>query len=281
VHQGDRVIRSGADGASRRSVGREGIDRTDKERSDGSGRSLTGFVADTISFSHVDGPGNRFVVFLQGCNFDCVACHNPQTIPGHGGVDGHHPQHRTVDDLLVEIRKAAPFISGVTVSGGEATQQPAFLHDLFAAIKADERLAGLTCFVDSNGACDPAVWDDLSACCDGAMIDLKCFDDGIHREMTGEPNHQVLTSIEHLQRLGMLDEVRLLLMVGVNDDPDLLRRTGAWLASIDPTMRVKLIAFRKHGARDHDPPLVEPTPDQMAASAAVLRSVSDFDLCLV
>ena len=43
-------------------------------------RPVTGFVADTISFSNVDGPGNRFVVFLQGCNFDCVACHNPYTI---------------------------------------------------------------------------------------------------------------------------------------------------------------------------------------------------------
>ena len=41
------------------------------------GRSRSGFVADTISFSSVDGPGNRFVVFLQGCNFDCIACHNP------------------------------------------------------------------------------------------------------------------------------------------------------------------------------------------------------------
>ena len=52
---------------------------------------MKGFVADTITFSSVDGPGNRFVVFLQGCNFDCVACHNPQTIPyatgGHFATD--------------------------------------------------------------------------------------------------------------------------------------------------------------------------------------------------
>ena len=59
---------------------------------DGDG-SVTGFVADTISFSNVDGPGNRFVVFLQGCNFDCVACHNPQTIPGHQPLEGYLPLH--------------------------------------------------------------------------------------------------------------------------------------------------------------------------------------------
>ena len=164
-------------------------------------RPLSALVADTISFSSVDGPGNRFVVFLQGCNFDCVACHNPQTIPGHGSIEGHHPEHRTVDDLVAEIRTAAPFISGVTASGGEATQQAIFLHELFAAIKADDGLGGLTCMVDSNGACDLSVWDDLAPVMDGAMIDLKCLDPAIHREMTGEPNDQVLASIEHLRAL--------------------------------------------------------------------------------
>ena len=151
----------------------------------GAARPLTGFVADTISFSNVDGPGNRFAVFLQGCNFDCAACHNPQTIPGHGGVEGHHPTHRAVDDLLAEIRRAAPFISGVTASGGEATQQAPFLRELFAAIKADPELGGLGCMIDSNGACELSVWDDLAPVFDGAMIDLKCFDDTIHREATG------------------------------------------------------------------------------------------------
>ena len=245
------------------------------------GRSLTGFVADTIAFSNVDGPGNRFAVFLQGCNFDCVACHNPQTIPGHAPIEGHHPEHRSVDELLGEIRRAAPFISGVTVSGGEATQQPAFMRELFASIKADARLARLTCFVDSNGACDLAVWDDLAPVMDGAMIDLKCLDDRIHGEMTGEPNAQVLASIEHLRRLDRLYEVRLLVVAGVNDDPDLLRRTGEWLASVDPAMRLKVIGFRRHGARDHDPPLVEPTPDELEAAAAVLRTAGNFDICLV
>lgn len=241
----------------------------------------SGFVADTIPFSSVDGPGNRFVVFLQGCNFDCVACHNPQTIPGHGPVDGHHPEHRGVDDLLADIRRAAPFISGVTASGGEATQQASFLHEFFAAVKADRALTDLTCFVDSNGACDLSVWDDLAPVLDGAMIDLKCLDPEIHRRMTGEPNDQVLRSIRYLSELDRLYEVRLLLIDGVNDDPDLLRRTAAWLAAIDQEMRVKLIGFRAHGARPHDPPLIEPVSEALDEAAELLRSIAPFDICVV
>ena len=245
--------------------------------------AVTGFVADTISFSSVDGPGNRFVVFLQGCNFDCIACHNPQTIPGHAPVEGHHPVHRTVDELLVDIRRAAPFISGVTVSGGEATQQPRFLGALFGGVRADPELSRLTCFVDSNGACDLGVWDDLlsEGLLDGAMIDLKCLDPGIHETMTGQPNDQVLASIRHLAAQGALHEVRLLLLAGANDDPDLLLRTGAWLATLDPGMRLKVIGFRSHGTRPHDPPLAEPTAPQLEAATALLRSTGDFRITLV
>lgn len=242
---------------------------------------LTGLVADTISFSNVDGPGNRFVVFLQGCNFDCVACHNPQTIPGHAPVDGHAPRRRTVDDLVTEIRRTAPFISGITVSGGEATQQPAFMAALFAAVRADPELAGLTCLVDSNGACPLPVWDELAPLMDGAMIDLKCLDPTIHERMTGHGNDEVLASIRHLHELGRLYEVRLLVVAGVNDDPSLLRRTGEWLAAVDPAMRVKVIGFRRHGVRPHDPPLVEPTLESLHAAAEILVSVADFDLTVV
>ena len=115
-------------------------------------RARRASVADVIPFSWVDGPGNRFAIFLQGCNFDCVACHNPQTIPH---AEGTHFL-TSIDELLVKIRKAAPFISGITVSGGEATQQAEFVHAIFRAVKADPQLGRLTCFVDSNGACPQA-----------------------------------------------------------------------------------------------------------------------------
>lgn len=245
------------------------------------GRPPTGYVADTVSFSNVDGPGNRFVVFMQGCNFDCVACHNPQTIPGHGPVEGFHPRHLAVPELLASIRRSVPFISGITASGGEATQQAAFLHALFEAVHTDTELTHLTRFVDSNGACDLQTWNMLAPVMDGAMIDLKCFDPVIHQRMTKMDNAPVLASIRHLYELGLLYEVRLLLLAGVNDEPGLLRVTADWLASLDPGLRVKLIGFRAHGARPQDPPLVEPSRQALEASAEVLLAEAPFDICIV
>lgn len=242
-----------------------------------------GLVAGTIAFSNVDGPGNRFAVFLQGCNFDCVACHNPHTIPGRAPVDGDHqgPRRVRVPDLLHEIGRAAPFIRGITVSGGEATLQAAFVEHLFRAVKEDPALAALTCFIDSNGAADPITWDRLAPVTDGVMVDLKCLDPEIHRRLTGQDNAQVLASIMHLHERRLLHEVRLLLLAGWNDDPALIRRTAEWLATVDPTMRVKVIGFRLHGTRPHDPPLQEPGPVRLVEAADILRATAGFDVRVV
>lgn len=282
--------------------------------------SLTGQISGVIEFSAVDGPGNRFVLFTQGCNFNCLACHNPYTINlcndcgvcvdacGSSALDvvgGRvvwNPDRCTgedaciricpydstpkagplrVADVLERLRPNVPFISGVTVSGGEATQQSGFVAALFAAIKADPTLSRLTCFVDSNGAAPRSVWDELDPVLDAAMIDLKCFDDAIHRELVGSGNAQVLESIRLLAGRGKLYEVRLLLAAGVNDSDELLARTGAWLAQINPTMRLKIIGFRAHGVRPSPVPLVEPTAEQRAHYAEVLRNQGDFQLLVI
>jgi pyruvate formate lyase activating enzyme len=222
-------------------------------------------LSDTIEFSAVDGPGNRFVVFLQGCNFDCQACHNPQTIADT------NPQARqtSVSTLIEEIRPRAPFLSGVTVSGGEPTRQPSFVADLFATIRADAELCHLTTFVDSNGSAPPSVWDDLMPVLDGAMIDLKAFDPEVHEQITGQPNMAVLTSIRHLAAHDRLYEVRLLLVPGVNDDPGVLADTAAWLGAVCPGTRLKLIGFRPHGVR-------APLHETPAATSEQMESYRDL-----
>lgn len=236
-----------------------------------------GLLADVVPFSWVDGPGNRFVVFLQGCNLNCVACHNPHAIPLAT------PRARVVGvpALLEEVRPLHAFLSGLTVSGGEGTLQPDFVAALFGAVKADVELAHLTTFLDTNGAAKREVWDRLLPALDAAMVDLKALDADVHVGLTGAPNDDVLTSIRHLAAHGKLYEVRLLLVPGVNDSPDQLERTAAWLLGIDPDMRVKVIGFRPHGVRAAARHWLGPTADRRAAYLQVLTLAGVRELTLV
>lgn len=269
-----------------------------------------GLLNNTVTFSVVDGPGNRFVIFLQGCNFDCITCHNPYTITTCtqcGVCVGMCPEDAlsiedgpfvvvdrvsctlcdvciavcptnstplsrwvTIEDLLAEIRPVAPFISGITVSGGEATQQPEFVAELFSAIKRDEHLSHLTTLVDSNGAASLEVWERLIDVMDGAMIDLKALDLATHVTLTARGNDRVLATIEYLAQMDRLYEVRLLIVPGYNDDLDTMRRTALWLRSVDPSMRIKLIGYRNHGVRSEALHIAQATDDLLEELALVL-----------
>ncbi len=281
----------------------------------------SGLVSDVIRFSCVDGPGNRFVVFMQGCNFNCIACHNPYTISvcnncgecvevcevgalklsdmgtvtwdANVCVGSDHciswcpydstPKARpmTVAELVHQVRGPAPFLSGVTVSGGEATQQAPFVRSFFEALAGDPKLSRLTRLVDSNGAAPAHVWNALAPVMDGAMIDLKALDPETHLSMTGQPNDDVLASIDLLASIGKLTEVRLLLLPGINDDAEVLRRTGAWLFDIDPAMHVKLIGFRCHGVRATERLHDEPDGTAMARYGEIMRGTGLTQLALV
>jgi len=216
-------------------------------------------IVKTIPFSWVDGPGNRFVIFTQGCNFNCIACHNPQTIPLHTSraVD------RDVESLLKEIREVTPFISGVTVSGGEATLHDDFILELFTKMHGDPVLETLTRYIDSNGNASLETWEKLIQVTDGVMLDLKVLDNDKHIALTGDTNKLVLESIEFLARNHSLHEVRLLLIPGINDSDEELEKTAKWLMAIDPEMQVRINAFKTHGVR---------------ASAKHWQEVTDLDL---
>jgi pyruvate formate lyase activating enzyme len=202
-------------------------------------------VADVIPFSWVDGPGNRFVLFLQGCNFNCLACHNPQTIP----LQTPRATLYSVDEVLEKIRASMPYISGVTISGGEATLQHEFILELFSAIKSEPTINHLTTFIDSNGNAEGEVWRTLAPVTDGVMVDLKVLDDAKHLDLTGNSNAKVLESIKLLASMDRLFEVRLLLIPLQNDSDNDLISTAQYLLNIDPQIRVKINSFMTHGVR--------------------------------
>lgn len=272
----------------------------------------TGLVARTLGTSVVDGPGNRFVVFMQGCNFNCVNCHNPSTINlcDHCGAcvsvcplkaleetegivlfhaeacDGCDrcveacPTDSTpmaidtsVEQILRELRPRAPFLSGITVSGGEPTLQLPFLVALFKAIKADGDLGRLSTFVDSNGSLDGPGWEALMPWMDGAMIDLKAFTPVTHRRITGQPNARVIDSIRLLSDRDRLVEIRLLVIEGLTDLEEELRLYARFVRQVNPALPVRLMAYRHHGVRPEGLEWPETRPETIDRVAAKLEAL--------
>ena len=281
-----------------------------------------GLVNRIIPFSAVDGPGNRLVLFLQGCNFRCINCHNSHTIGhctlcgqcvencparalrlsagtgyemsneennGTGNVPGDkiderpavgignrlakacilyddllcrncdrclsvcpessNPRARwlTVEEVVQSIRPVSPFLSGITVSGGEATLQLDFLRQLFTFLRQTSDLSRLTTFVDSNGSLEQAGWETLLPVLDGVMLDLKALDPAVHQTLTSASNQPVLRSIEYLYAVGKLYEVRLLIIPGYNATSEMIEDTARYLARVCPETRIRIIPFRQHG----------------------------------
>ena len=155
-------------------------------------------------------------------------------------------QRYSVEEILAQIRKAAPFIEGITVSGGEATTQLPFLIALFSAIKADPALRHLTCLVDSNGLLSETGWQKLLPVFDGAMVDLKAWGNEHHRFLTGRDNPQIKQSIRWLADHHRLAELRLLLIPDRCDYLAHLTPLSAFIRQLG-NIPVRINAFHAHG----------------------------------
>lgn len=145
------------------------------------------------------------------------------------------------------IRQQVSFINGITISGGEASLQLPFVIELFSAIKSDERLAHLTCMLDSNGSLSVSGWRQLLPVLDGAMIDLKSWQQDTHRYITGRGNHRVISAIELLASQEKLHEVRLLHIPEISDFDSEVAAVASQLKALPKKVRIKLNAFQHHG----------------------------------
>lgn len=238
-----------------------------------------------IPMSVVDGPGNRFAIFLQGCNFNCKYCHNPETIhrcihcgdcvatcPADalsfaGGkvvwdpvkcVDcdkciatcthGASPKVRAMDGaaLMAEIEKAMPFIEGISVSGGESTLQAKDLIPLFQMAKEK----GLTALIDSNGGLDFSKGDlnRLLEISDGVMLDVKAWEKEDHLRITGRDNEPVKKNLAYLAKADKIEELRFVLLDTLDNEHS-LREAAKVLGERIHTTRAKLISYRHFGVR--------------------------------
>lgn len=247
---------------------------------------VKGLVNRIIPFSFVDGPGNRTAIFLQGCNFNCLYCHNPETINTcnncgvcveacpYGALSmednrviwdkdiceecdecikvcGRNSTPKvmemTVDQVVKEIEKVRAFISGITVSGGECTLQPKFLTELFKEVKK----LGLTTFIDTNGYIPLKNMEELLEVTDMAMVDMKSYDSEEHQTLTGKDNKTVLENIKFLASIGKLYEVRTVIVPEVLDNCYNVAKISKLISDLDPNIRYKIIKFRPLGVREN------------------------------
>jgi len=229
---------------------------------------MKGYCRSIIPFSSVDGPGNRTAVFLQGCNFHCFYCHNPETQPLAGSGEGLagvvEKEHQ---DLVAEILKYRDFTRGVTVSGGECTVQLPFLLALCEELKSKE----INVFVDTNGHLAPEDFQQLSRHVDAFMLDIKSMDENEHLILTGQSNRLVLQNLCYAIANKKLYEIRTVVV------PDLLRNSdtvarASRLISVDPGIRYKLIKFRPRGVQEILPTMSTPSEEYMAGLCALARS---------
>lgn len=268
-----------------------------------------------IRFSSVDGPGNRTAVFLQGCNFNCTYCHNPETralccncgicvdacpasalsmSEGHVIYDvsrctlcdtcihlcPHDASPRilwqTPAETFHEIQKQIPFIRGITVSGGECTLYPSFLRELFILC----REAGLTTLIDSNGSFDFSSDPALLSVTDGVMLDIKAYDCSDHLSVTGCSNETVLKNAVFLASVEKLTEVRTVAVPELFDVKATVSQTGLLLKPYLP-IRYKLITYRPFGVREAYAHYEAPSDRLLQECADILQNLGWKDIVIL
>jgi len=205
-----------------------------------------------INFSCVDGPGNRLVVFFQGCNFNCLYCHNPETIEYES--DGYFIQEQ---ELYEKILQAKNYISGITLSGGECSLQYKSIIELCKLLKKEN----MEVMVDTNFSLESSVYELLSDYIDFYIVDFKTFSEDIHMNLTGNSNKQVLKNIKLFH--DKIFEIRVVIIPSYNDTIEEIESIFKFIKNLNTNINVKLIKYRPYGVRKEFKDVVIPSDVEM------------------
>jgi pyruvate formate lyase activating enzyme len=208
-----------------------------------------GIVHSFETFGSVDGPGVRFVVFLQGCHMRCEFCHNPDT---------WSKQHEkaivvTADELLEKAMRYSGYWGkegGITVSGGEPLLQIDFLIEFFTKAKKK----GVHTTLDTAGQPftrnEPffSKFEELMKVTDLVMLDIKHIDDDMHRVITGHPNSNILDLAKYLSDIDKDVWIRHVLVPTRSDNDEALKRLNSFIETLHNVKRVEVLPYHTMGA---------------------------------
>ncbi len=203
--------------------------------------SVTGRIHSIETCGTVDGPGIRFVVFMQGCPLRCRYCHNPDTWKMSDGT------LYTPQAIFEELTKYSSYMKfskgGVTITGGEPLLQPDFLIELFTLCKA----AGIHTAIDTSGYVFNDKVKEVLKLTDLVLLDIKNYDPAVYRDLTGVELQPTLDFLSYLDAEGIRTWVRYVLVPGLTDNIPAIEALAELLGQSAYVEKIEILPFHKMG----------------------------------
>ncbi len=203
--------------------------------------STIGRIHSIESGGAVDGPGIRFVTFLQGCPLRCKYCHNPDTWKTTGGME------KTAKELFNEAKQLKSYMKfsggGVTVTGGEPMLQAGFVLEYFKLCKK----AKIHTAIDTSGFIFNDKVKEVLEYTDLVLLDIKNFDRDQYKVITGVELEPTLKFLDYIASKGIKVWIRYVLVPDLSDKLDDIEALGVHLSKYDNIERIEVLPFHKMG----------------------------------
>lgn len=193
------------------------------------------------SMGTVDGPGIRFVVFLQGCPLRCKYCHNPDT-----WNIGEKKIQESAEDTLKKIKRYKNYFGkkgGVTVTGGEPLVQSDYILELFKLCKQE----GIHTALDTSGYIFNEKVKEILKYTDLVLLDIKALDKEIYKDLTRVELDNTLKFLNYLQEIKKVVWIRHVVVPNITDDNKLLEETAKFLSKFDNIELVEILPYHTLG----------------------------------
>ena len=197
---------------------------------------ITGRISSFQSMGTLDGPGVRFVVFMQGCPLRCACCHNPETWDKNGG--NLYTAEETVNRTL-KYKEYFGADGGITVSGGEPLLQPEFTAEIFRLCREN----GINTCLDTSGCIGDA--DEVLKFTDYCLLDIKYTTDEQYKKYVGCSIEQPTYFLKQLEKRNIPTRIRQVIIKGLNDNAESVKNLKALVSPYKCVREIELLPFRK------------------------------------